>query len=246
MVQHFHETHSRTEDGRFLVPLPKYPQSKQLGESRSKAVRRFLSLERSLRTKGHFDEFSDVMQEYFNNAHAELVPAEDLEKSTPEVFYLPMHAVYKASSTTTKVRAVFDGSATSSTGVSLNDTLLVGPTVHASLTDVLLRFRLYRIALTTDVSQMYRCVLLDEVDKDLHRFVWRNDPSQPLIDFRMTRLTFGIAASSFAANMAMKQNAIDLGAEFPLADKMVNEAFYVDDGLAGADSVDEAVNLQKQ
>ena len=37
----------------------------------------------------------------------------------------------------TKVRAVFDASAKSSTGVSLNDTLLIGPTVHSSFVDIL-------------------------------------------------------------------------------------------------------------
>ena len=66
-----------------------------------------------------------------------------------------MHAVYKASSMTTKVRAVFDASAKSSTGISLNNTLLVGPTVHPLLIDVLLRFRLHPIALTADISKMY-------------------------------------------------------------------------------------------
>ena len=39
--------------------------------------------------------------------HAELVPVADLEKSPKYVFYLPMHAVRKESSTTTKIRAVF-------------------------------------------------------------------------------------------------------------------------------------------
>ena len=52
-----------------------------------------------------------------------------------------MHAVHKATCTTTKVRAVFDASAKSSTGISLNDTLLVGPTIHPLLIDVLLLFR---------------------------------------------------------------------------------------------------------
>ena len=89
-----------------------------------------------------------------------------------------MHAVRKESiaSTTTKIRAVFDASAKSSTGTSLNDTLLVGPTIHASLIDVLLRFRLYRVALTADVSRMYRAVVLCESDRDFHRFVWRQNP----------------------------------------------------------------------
>ena len=84
--------------------------------------------------------------------HAEPVPLADLDRHPSQVFYLPMHVVRKDSSTTMKIRAVFDASAKSSTGVSLNDTLLVGPTVHSTLIDVLLRFRLYRIALTTDVS----------------------------------------------------------------------------------------------
>ena len=65
-------------------------------------------------------------------------------------------------------------------GVSLNDTLLVGPTVHSSLIDVLLRFRFHRVALTTDVSRMYRAVELTLPDRDLHRFVWRSDPNEPL------------------------------------------------------------------
>ena len=72
--------------------------------------------------------------------HAETVPIADLENSQHEVFYLPMHAVRKESSSTTKIRAVFDASGKSSSGVSLNDTLLVGPTVHSSLIDVLLSF----------------------------------------------------------------------------------------------------------
>ena len=102
--------------------------------------KRFLSLECSLNSKGCFQEFNTVMQEYLDLGHAETVPTPDLEKPPKLSFYLPMHAVYKTSSTTTKIRAVFDASAKSSTGVSLNDTLLVGPTTHPPLVDVLLRF----------------------------------------------------------------------------------------------------------
>lgn len=48
------------------------------------------------------------MEEYFKLGHAETVPREDLDKPPHEVFYLPMHAVRKESSTTTKIRAIFD------------------------------------------------------------------------------------------------------------------------------------------
>ena len=79
VVQHFKDTHTRSDEGRFIVPLPKRPQSKSLGESRSQAVKRFLSLERSLYLKGQFQEFSTVMEEYFKMNHAELVPVADLQ-----------------------------------------------------------------------------------------------------------------------------------------------------------------------
>ena len=127
--------------------------------------------------------FNEAVSEYFESGHAERVPEHDLSKPVSEVFYLPMHMVYKKSSSTTKVRVVFDASAKSSTGVSLNDLLLVGPTVHPTLVDVLLRFRLYRVSLIVDVSRMYRAVQLEERDKDLHRFVWRESPEKPLLDF---------------------------------------------------------------
>ena len=59
----------------------------------------------------------------------------------------------------------------------------------------------------------------------------------------MTRVTFGIAASSLAAKMSIKQNALDFAHEFPLAAKSVDESFYVDDCLTGADTVEEAIEL---
>ena len=217
-----------------------------MGESRSQAVRRFLSLERSLHAKNQFEDFSTAMEEYFLMKHAELVPAPALEKPPQEVFYLPMHAVRKESSATTKLRIIFDASAKSSSGISLNDTLLVGPTVHPLLTDVLLRFRFHRVALITDVSKMYRAVELTELDRDFHRFVWRKSPKESLQDYHMTRVTFGVSASSFVANMSVKQNAADFALQYPLAVKAVTESFYVDDGLAGADSVEEAIELQEQ
>ena len=245
-VNHFATSCSHDETGRFMVPLPKKPHTKQLGESRSQAVRRFLSLKRSLHGKGQFQEFAEVIDEYLEMSHAELVPAADLQKPCCDVFYMPMQAVVKSSSTTTRVRAVFDASVKTSTGVSLNDQLLVGPTVHSSLIDVLMRFRLHRVVLTTDVSRMYCAVALCPSDRDLHQFIWRRDPSDILKDYRMTRITFGVSASSFIANMCVKQNAEDHIHKYPEAALTVCRSFYVDDGLVGADSLDEARELRQQ
>lgn len=187
--------------------------------------------------------FADVVEEYFSLSHAEEIIA-DFQKPPNEVFYLPMHAVHKQSSTTTKLRVVFDAPAKSSTGVSLNDTLMVGPTLHFPLMDVLLRFRCHVVAITTDISKMYRAVELVPPDKDYHRFLWRHHQQQPLVDYRMTGLTFGVLASSFAANMSVAQKAVDLAKEHPHASNVVKESLYMDDCLTGADSVEEAAELQ--
>ena len=128
----------------------------------------------------------------------------------------------------------------------MNDCLLVGPTVHSPLIDVLLRFRLHRVAITTDISKMYRAIELVEPDHDLHRFVWRPTTSEVVKDYQMTRVNFGVSASSFIANMCVKQNALNLAHEFPLAAEAVEGSFYVDDGLTGADDIQTAIKLQRE
>lgn len=115
------------------------------------------------------------MEKFFSLGHAEQVPVVDLQKPPQKVFYLPMHVVGKETSMTTKTRVDFDALAKSSSGVSLNETLMVGPTLHYTLVDVLLRFRLHWVALTADISKMHRAVQLAPSDKDYHRFVWRRN-----------------------------------------------------------------------
>ena len=53
----------------------------------------------------------------------------------------------------------------------------------------------------------------------------------------MTHVTFGVSAS-FAANI--------FALEYPQAAAAVEKTFYVDNGLTGANSVDKAIELQKQ
>ena len=95
-----------------------------------------------------------MVQEYFDLRHAEQVPDQDMSKVPSQFFYMPMHLVIKESSTTTKLRIVFDASEKSSTGILLNDTLQVGPTFYPSLTDILIRFRSFKIAVSSDISKM--------------------------------------------------------------------------------------------
>ena len=43
VVEHFKQSYHRSDTGRFVVPLPKKPQAKLIGESRTQAVCRFIT-----------------------------------------------------------------------------------------------------------------------------------------------------------------------------------------------------------
>ena len=111
VLDYFKTQHSPTNEGRFIIPLAKKSDIKPLDESRSQAVQRFLSFEQLLRTKDHFREIEAVMDEYIQCGHTEPVPELILKKPPDSVFYLPVHMVQKEFTTTTKVRAVLDVSA---------------------------------------------------------------------------------------------------------------------------------------
>ena len=233
-----------TSEQRYQVALPKKQSIHNLGESRPQAVARYLQTEKAAYKRQIRQQFQEGIKSYLTLGHAEEVPSE--EKPPAVAFWQPMHAVIKLSSSSTKLRVVFDGSAATTSGLSLNQALHVGPTLQATLSDTLLKFRCYDIALNADISKMYREVKLSEADKDLHRFVWRDNPADPLKDYRMTRVTFGVSASPFLAVRTLHQTAVDHGGDYPRATQHIKESFYVDDFLGGADNPEDAVLLFHQ
>ena len=46
--------------------------------------------------------------------------------------------------------------------------------------------------------------------------------------------------------MSLKQNALDFAIDYPQAAKVVEDSFYVGDGLTGANSIQDAIELRKQ
>ena len=87
-----------------------------LGDSRTQALRRLKALERSLRAKGTFNEFAEVVQEYFKMGHTEQVSKIEVDRPSMEVYYFLMHAVHQEDSTTSKLCVVFDAPANTVSG----------------------------------------------------------------------------------------------------------------------------------
>lgn len=76
---------------------------------------------------------SKFMQEYLNLKHMRLLKYDD-----GKCYFLPHHAVLNQNSLTTKLRVVFDGSASTSTALSLSDTLMKGPTILDDLLSIIM------------------------------------------------------------------------------------------------------------
>ncbi|UYV64065.1 hypothetical protein LAZ67_2006437 [Cordylochernes scorpioides] len=124
----FRTTTFRDEKGRYVVSLPfrlnHNKMNYQLGDSKSQVLRRFLSLERRFHQNPvYFQHVREFMQKYINLGHMEVINEIEPEQPSHQVYYIPYNAVLRDQSTTTKLRVVFDASAKTSTGLSLNDLL---------------------------------------------------------------------------------------------------------------------------
>ena len=96
--------------------------------------------------------------------------------------------------------------------------------------------------MSSDISKMFQEVALLSEDHDVHRFHYRDDPGD-IVDCRMKRLTFGITASLYLASQVLRQLALDHREDFPRTANLIYKAFYMDDCLTGANSVQEACSL---
>lgn len=180
--KHFLKHSRRNQEGRFIVQLPvRIDKLEKLGDSKEAAMRCYKALEKRLIARNDiYVEYKNFMQEYRKLKHMrEVVECPGSTTNYPS-YYLPHHPVYKETSTTTKLRVVFDASCKTSTGISLNDVLMVGPTVQDNLFSILIRFRIFKIAITADIAKMYRQVLLDSSQTSLQRIFWRDSLEDPI------------------------------------------------------------------
>ncbi|KAL0822355.1 hypothetical protein ABMA28_004450 [Loxostege sticticalis] len=241
----FVETHSRDETGKYTVSLPFKEDAPPLGESREIALSRFNKLEQRFERQPTLRvEYAQCLQEYLAMGHMERVTDPADCDITP--YYIPHHCVVKKNATTTKCRVVFDASCKTTSGRSLNDNLLIGQKLHQDVPEVLLRFRLNKIVFTADIKMMYRYINLRLQDRDFQRILWRNSISDPIEEYRLCTVTFGVASSPFLALRTLRQLALDEAKSFPRASQVLLTSVFVDDVVSGADTLPEALALQRE
>lgn len=242
--KHFIETSFRDPSGRYVVRLPFNDKKYELGDSYQTAKKRLYSLERRLNQNPPTrEEYSKFMHEYETLGHMTEVFGSN---ATEGGYFIPHHPVFKRDSHTTKLRVVFDASSKSSNGMSLNDALLVGPTIQEDLFAIVIRFRTHRYVLSADIEKMYKQVRIHPEDAKFQKILWRDHREGLIRTYELNTVTYGTAPASFLAIRALQQLAIQERQNFSLASKIVLEHFYVDDLLTGASSREEIQRLRDE
>lgn len=149
--KHFSENIQRNPVEKYIVRLAFNKRIEQLVDSYDVARRRLFILERRLAMDEKLrQDYINFMQQYEDLGH--MKPS----CSGPgEGFYMPHQAEINESSTS-NLRAVFDASSKTNTGTSLNETLLVGPTIQSDLFTLLMRLRQHPVGISGDIEKMYR------------------------------------------------------------------------------------------
>lgn len=193
----------------------------------------------------HYDE---AIREYLIAGHAEVVPNETTGEEG-RLFYMPHREVIRENALTTRLRVVFDASSHAAGCKSLNECLEKGDNLYQDLLGILLRFRVSRFAITSDIQKAFLQISVAEKDRDAFRFLWFQDlPSSTFKDeevqtWRMKRVPFGTTCSPFLLTATILQHLKNLPTEKEEVADVLRNSFYVDDLVTGTATEEEAIKL---
>ena len=190
-------------DDRYEVALPwkqgfcdKLLNNEKLARSRLSHLSKKLGRDPVLETR-----YNKAIKDMWDNGIIEDVPREESMGCGP-VFYMPHRSVIRESSVSTKVRPVFDRSAKGFNILSLNDCIEVGPCLLSNLTKILLSFRRWQIAITSDIEKAFLQIGVKKDDCDVHRFLWDVNGTTKVM--RFARVPFGNCSSPFLLNATVQ------------------------------------------
>lgn len=237
----FEKTHYRNSDGRHVVKIPLNPSVDKIGSSRVTALRRFYALEKRLqRDENICAQYIEFMREYEKLGH--MVEAIEPPMENEPVYYIPHHCVV----TSKKFRTVFDGSCLTDLGISFNQAQLKCPKLQRNLCEILMRMRRHKIAFCADIKKMYRQVKIVPEQWNLQRIFWREHPNEPIKEYCLVVVTYGLSTSPYLAVKSMITGASAMENEFPQAVQIIHNDFYMDDAITGNQNVNSAINLAKE
>ena len=245
-VQEAFEKNIVHKDGRYMVKLPWMEHHKTLPDNYENSVARLKSQIRRLRRNPEvLKDYNAVIEDQVQKGVIEKVDT-SASVELGQVHYLPHQAVVREEALTTKLRVVFDASSKSSQNFpSLNDCLNVGPALTPKIFEILLRFRVQRVAVVADIEKAFLSIGIVPNDRDFLRFLWIDDLENEnpcLVTYRFCRVVFGVNASPFLLNATLQHHIKQCATNPELAEVLLN-SFYVDDLVSGAENTEKAFEL---
>ena len=137
----------------------------------------------------------------------ELSPEERALADQPG-YYIPWRTV-ESGSLSTPLRMVFDASAKTATGFSLNCILAKGTKMLADMLILLIRFRIGPFAFSADISMAYNCVALHPDHLKYHKYLWVEDldPDGPIVEMVTKSLIYGVKSAGNQTMVAFRETA---------------------------------------
>lgn len=238
---HFMDTHRRDSSGRFVIFIPFKPNVHDIGSSRQVALRRFMYTEKKLEAEPQLKEFYvNQMREEIRTGHMQEVTRPP--KAGHICYYIPHHCV----AIDKKPRIVYDASCKTNKGISLNDVQMLGEKLQPDLHETAMRLRKFKYAVCGDIKKMFNQIKVDKSQWDCQRIFWRENPNEPLKEYWLTVVTFGLTASAYLSVRCVLQVAREAQQESPEAAKIIERDFYMDDCVTGADTERKAIEIAKE
>ena len=240
--QEFREQLVRHEEGFYEAALPWIGNHPDLPSNKSGSLKRLDNLVKKLERTGNYEKYQEIIENQKEEGIVETAPV----APSGQEFYIPHKAVVRESAESTKIRIVYDASASeSSQHPSLNDCLHPGPPLQNLLWSVLVRARFYPVLLSGDLQKAFLQVRIRAEKRDALRFHWKPKEHSEIETFRFTRALFGLTCLPFLLGGVLEQHLDTWEAREPELVKLIRKSLYVDDLIGGSATVQEGHELKQ-
>ena len=173
------------------------------------------------------------------------LPEKKSISEAPTNHYLCWDVGFKEASLSTPARPVFDASAGTPGGTSLNDILAKGITTLARLVEVQLVWAMGKYALSGDVSQAYNAMQLSVQHWAYQRVLLKEnlDVNSDVIEAVIVSAIYGVRCSGGQLEVLCELLAERCEAEFPRVAEFLRKFRYVDDFTKSVDSLQDIKTL---
>ncbi|VDI56578.1 Hypothetical predicted protein [Mytilus galloprovincialis] len=170
-LQTYQNTAIDYENGKYTAKLPWKLDHPDLPSNMAIAKGRTENIIRRLNREPHLlQKYSEIINDQEKRGFIERVPDTEDDNNKHMIHYIPHHPV-KKDSETTPIRIVYDCSCKPQQDLaSLNDCLMSTPPNLNDLTKILMRFRIGKYGISTDIEKAFLQIGLDKKDRDATRF----------------------------------------------------------------------------